>query len=89
MKKSVLISSATLLFLTSCLFIQQWAEPTPEPIPPTAAPSDKPAFESGLVPEYQNIVQEMDDASQYTIKFVIDDDLYHITGSEEVTYTNK
>jgi aminopeptidase N len=89
MKKIFLISITTLLFLTSCLFIQQWAEPTPEPIPPTAAPSDKPAFESGLVPEYQNIVQEMDDASLYTIKFVIDDDLYHITGSEEVTYTNK
>lgn len=88
MKKIFLLSCFTLLFLPSCLLVQQWTGSTPEPLPPTPSPSDKPDFESGLAPEYQNIVQEMENASLYTIEFVIDDDLYHITGSEEVTYTN-
>lgn len=88
MKKIFLLSCFTLLFLPSCLLVQQWAGSTPEPLPPTPSPSDKPDFKSGLAPEYQNIVQEMENASLYTIEFVIDDDLYHITGSEEVTYTN-
>ncbi len=88
MKKIFLISIITLLFLPSCLLIQQWTESTPEPVPPTPLPSDEPNFEGGLTPEYQNIVQEMGDASMYSIEFVIADDLYHITGSEEVTYTN-
>ena len=88
MKKIFLLSIATLLFLPSCLFIQQWTESTPEPIPPTPLPLDKPNFESGLVPEYQSIVQTLADASRYSIKFTIADDLYHITGSEEIIYTN-
>ena len=87
MKNIFLLSCITLLFLTSCLFGGQGTESTPEPIPPTAP--DQFNFESGLVPAYQHIVQEMDDASLYSIKYVIDDDLYHITGSEEVTYTNR
>ncbi len=87
MKNIFLLSCITLLFLTSCLFGGQGTESTPEPIPPIAP--DQFNFESGLVPAYQHIVQEMDDASLYSIKFVIDDDLYHITGSEEVTYTNR
>ena len=87
MKNIFLLSCITLLFLTSCLFGGQGTESTPEPIPPTAP--DQFNFESGLAPAYQHIVQEMDDASLYSIKFVIDDDLYHITGSEEVTYTNR
>ena len=87
MKNIFLLSCITLLFLTSCLPGGQGTESTPEPIPPIAP--DQFNFESGLVPAYQHIVQEMDDASLYSIKFVIDDDLYHITGSEEVTYTNR
>ncbi len=87
MKNIFLLSCITLLFLTSCLFGGQGTESTSEPIPPTAP--DQFNFESGLIPTYQHIVQEMDDASLYSIKFVIDDDLYHITGSEEVTYTNR
>jgi len=88
MKKIFLLSIIMLLFLPSCLLIQQWTESTPEPIPPTLTPSDEPNFEGGLVPEYQDIVQGLDDASMYSIEFVIADDLYHITGSEEIIYTN-
>ncbi len=88
MKKIFLLSIITLLFLPSCLFFTQETDSTPEPIPPTAPPSEEHNFESGLVPEYQSIVQTLDDASLYSIEFVIADDLYHITGSEKVTYTN-
>lgn len=93
MKKIFTLSIITLLFLPSCLLFTQRTESTPEPIPPTTtsptpAPPDQPDFESGLVPEYQSIVQKLKDASLYSIEFVIADDLYHITGSEEVTYTN-
>ncbi len=88
MKKIFLISIITLLFLPSCLLIQQWTESTPETLPPSPTPVYQPSFENGLMPEYQSIVQELEDASLYSLKFVIADDLYHITGSEEVNYTN-
>ncbi|MBL8102721.1 MAG: M1 family metallopeptidase [Anaerolineales bacterium] len=88
MKKILLLSTITLLFLTSCLLFTRRTEATPEPIPPTAPPSDEPSFENGLVPEYRPIVKKLEDASLYSIKFIISDDLYHITGSEEVAYTN-
>lgn len=88
MKKIFSLSVITLLFLPACLFFTQEAESTPEPIPPTASPSDQPNFESGLVPEYQSIVQKLDDASLYSLEFIIADDLYHITGNEKVNYTN-
>jgi len=70
------------LFLTSCLLPGQKAESTPEP------KSTSPDFKSGLVPAYQGIVDDLKDASIYTIKFNIADDMYHITGSESVEYTN-
>lgn len=90
MKKIFSLSIITLLFLTSCLLFSQKAESTAEPIPPTVTSTSVPVtdFESGLIPEYQGIVHELKDASLYTIEFVIADDLYHVTGSEEVTYTN-
>ncbi|MBK8784077.1 MAG: M1 family metallopeptidase [Anaerolineales bacterium] len=88
MKKIFSLSVITLLFLTSCLFFSRKAESTPEPIPPTSTTAPDINFESGLMPEYQGIVQKLKDASLYTIEFVIADDLYHITGSEEVRYTN-
>lgn len=88
MKKIFVLSIITLLFLTSCLLFIPKTESTPEPIPPSPTPSVQTNFEDGLVPEYKSIVQKLDNASLYTIKFVIADDLYHITGSEEVTYTN-
>jgi hypothetical protein len=94
MKKIILLSSITLLFLTTCLFITQWGKSTPEPIPPTPtldipiSPEDRSIYKDGLAPEYQNILNKLPFASMYDIKFDIADDLYHITGNETVTYTN-
>lgn len=88
MKKIFILSAITLLFIPSCLLFSQKAESTPEPIPPSPIPVYQPSFEKGLTPEYQDIVQKLDDASLYSIKFIIADDMYHITGSEEVNYTN-
>jgi hypothetical protein len=88
-KKIFLISSLTLLFLTSCLLFTPKAESTPEPLPPTSPPpSDRSIYREGLAPEYQGVLNELPYASMYDIKFNIADDMYHITGSETVTYTN-
>jgi len=87
--KNIFLLSSTLLFLTLCLFITQWAESTPEPIPPTEpSPTDRSIYKDGLAPEYQNILNELPYASMYEIKFNISDDLVHITGNETVIYTN-
>jgi hypothetical protein len=102
MKRGFLLSS-TLLSLTLCLFITQWAESTPEPLPFTPAPetappldapneppppADRSIYKDGLVPEYQGILDELPYASMYDLKFNIADDLYHVTGNETVIYTN-
>jgi hypothetical protein len=91
MKKIFLLSSITLLFLTACLFITQWAGSTPEPIPPTLTPpipTDRSIYKDGLALEYQGILNKLPYASMYDLKFNIADDLFHITGKETVTYTN-
>ena len=91
--KKIFLPTITLLFLTSCLFITQWTESTPEPIPFTPAPetvppTDRTIYKNGLVLEYQDILRELPYASMYEIKFIIADDLYHIAGNETVIYTN-
>ena len=96
MKKIIILSIITLLFLTSCLFFSRIAESTPNPIPPsptpvqeiTSTPAPDIGFENGLMPEYQSALKELKDASLYTIELKISDDLFHIIGSEEVRYTN-
>ncbi|MDP2777644.1 MAG: M1 family metallopeptidase [Anaerolineales bacterium] len=88
MKRFFLLSSLALLYLTSCLLLRQQAESKPEPIPPTLSPTDPPDFESGLIPEYHGILQELSDASLYSVEFIIADDLVHISGTEKVIYTN-
>jgi hypothetical protein len=71
------------------MFITQWAESTPEQIPPTQpSPTDRSIYKDGLAPEYQDILNKLPYASMYDIKFNIADDLYNITGNETVTYTN-
>ncbi len=88
MKKILLLTSLTLPLLTSCLLPSQKTESTPQPIPPTLSPTDRSIYKDGLVPEYQNILNELPYASMYDIKFSIADDLFNITGNETVTYTN-
>ena len=101
MKKIFLLSSA-LLFLTLCLFITKWTESTPKQIPHTSTPrsipstsvpesippADRSIYKDGLAPEYQGVLNKLPYASMYDIKFNIANDLYHITGSETVIYTN-
>jgi len=88
MKKIFSLSVITLLFLTSCLLFSPKAVSTPEPLTPTLTSTPEFNFESGLMPEYQGIVHELKNASLYTIELNMADDLYHVTGSEEVRYTN-
>ena len=91
MKPIFLFSNLTLLFLTSCLLFSKPPESTPGQIPPTAtakSPNDRSIYRDGLTPEYQPILDQLSYASMYDIKFNIADDLFHITGSETVIYTN-
>src|SRR5687768_3411258 len=78
------------LLLVSCsLFL-----PTPTPsLPPGSDPlqtawEDRSIFKAGLVASEQAVLDELDNASIYHIEFKIADDLYHVTGTEEVKYTN-
>ena len=91
MKPIFLLSSLTLLFLTSCLLFSKPTESTPQQIPPTAtatSPNDRSIYRNGLTPEYQPILDLLPYASMYDIRFNIADNLFHITGSETVIYTN-
>ncbi len=86
--KNIFLFSITLLFLTSCLPLPPQTDSTPEPTPPAISPTDRSVYKDGLIPEYQNILNKLPYASMYDIKFIIADDLYHITGQETVLYTN-
>lgn len=90
MKNNLLLTIITLLLLTSCLLPSQGGTSTPEPIPPTSTstPTDRSIYKDGLNPVYHSILNELPYASLYSIDFVIADDLYHVTGSETVIYTN-
>ena len=87
-KKVLLFPIITLLFMNSCRLLELQAESTPEPAPPTLSPIEQFDFEDGLNPEYRGVLQNLSDASFYSIEFIIADDLYHITGSETIHYTN-
>jgi aminopeptidase N len=49
---------------------------------------DRSIFKDGLVSSEQSTLNELPDASVYHLEFNIEEDLYHITGTEEVRYTN-
>jgi len=49
---------------------------------------DRSIFQSGLVKSQQHILHELNGASVYHLEFNIADDMYHITGTEQVQYTN-
>ena len=64
-------------------------------ITPTAIPDlfdtpwgDRSIFRGGLVTSEQSVLDELPNASVYHLEFNIAEDLYHITGTEEVRYTN-
>ena len=94
MMKRLLASLLALsLFLPSC------TSPTPTPNSPTPTSTLKPdpmqtawddrsIFKNGLVASEQSVLNELRGASIYHIEFTIADNLYQITGAEEVYYTN-
>ena len=86
------------LILASCTSTSPTRDsPNPPPEPPTATPipdpmntpwDDRAIFQSGLVGSAQHVLDELNGASIYHIEFTIADNLYEITGTQEVQYTN-
>lgn len=80
------------LLLVSCSIFKpaETHVPTPTTPPdPLKTPwEDRSLFKSGLVASEQTSLDELKGASVYHLEFAINDDLYHITGTEEVRYTN-
>lgn len=80
------------LLLASCTF----PSPTPD-TPPTSTLKpdlmttpwdDRSLFKAGLVASAQSALDELDGASVYHLELAIAENLYQISGSEEVRYTN-
>lgn len=80
--------------LVACLLAACGAIPTPAR---TVVPDrdldrlvpDLPVFREGLIASVQPILANMEGASMYRLEFVIDQDLAHVNGREEVRYTNR
>ncbi len=79
------------LLLASCTSSQPQTDSptsTPEPDPMQTPWGDRSLFKNGLVASQQHVLNELNGASVYHIEFTIADNLYEITGTEEVQYTN-
>ncbi|MBN2115635.1 MAG: M1 family metallopeptidase [Anaerolineales bacterium] len=80
------------LVLVSCSVFQPKATPTatPSPVPDIFDTpwEDRSLFKSGLVTAEQATLDELPNASVYHLEFKIADDNYHVTGTEQVRYTN-
>ena len=88
----------SVLFLLLTLVLNACAPPQPTATS-TAAPTplpdlfdtpweDRSLFKSGLVASEQSVLDELPNASVYHIEFNIEEDIYHISGMQEVRYTN-
>jgi peptidase M1-like protein len=83
-------------FLSLSLLIVSCASPTLTAAPaptqnsnPLQTPwADRSIFQSGLVTSEQHVLNELKGASVYHLEFNIADDIYHVSGMEEVQYTN-
>ena len=76
------------LLLISCSVLTPTATPPPGPDLLKTPWEDRSIFKPGLVASEQPVLDELDTASIYHIEFKIADDIYHLTGAEEVRYTN-
>jgi len=92
---SLLSISLILASCTSTSPTQDFPTSTPEPPTPTPLPDpmttpwdDRTIFEAGLVGSERHVLTELEGASVYHIEFTIADNLYEISGTEEVRYTN-
>ncbi len=89
-------------FLSLSLLLVSCSLPAPQPTPaastPTSTPTlndpmqipwdDRSIFSSGLVRSEQGALDGLGHASVYHLDIVIADDLYHVSGMEEVRYIN-
>ena len=86
-------------FLSLSLLLASCTSPSPTPVPTTntSTPNpdpmqsswdDRSPFQKGLVTSEQSVLNELQGASVYHIELRIEDNLYQITGTEEVHYTN-
>lgn len=62
--------------------------PTSEPDPIDTSWEDRSIFEAGLVSSAQSILNKLPHASIYHLELNISEDLIHVTGNEQVRYTN-
>jgi len=76
------------LILASCSFPPLTATPPRTPNPTDIPWDDRSIFNNGLIASQQHVLNEIKGASVYRIEFNIADDIYHVTGHEEVQYTN-
>ena len=90
MKRIVLLISLSLIFVSCSV-----PPPATTTVTATAEPDlfdipweDRSIFKTGLVASEQSVLNELKNASVYHIEFKIAEDLYHITGTEEVRYIN-
>ena len=91
MKKNTAAYLTFGLLLVSCAISQPTAIPSPTevlPDPFNTPWEDRSIFKAGLVDAQQSVLNELPGASIYHIEIAIDDDLHHITGTQEVQYTN-
>ncbi|HET6821466.1 MAG TPA: hypothetical protein VFH34_02395, partial [Anaerolineales bacterium] len=88
-----------IFFISASFLFASCSVPTPTTASVTATSDSEPdlfatpwedrsPFKSGLVASEQSILSELPHASVYHIEFNIAEDLYHISGMEEVRYTN-
>lgn len=83
-----------LLFLSFVLISCSTPQPTATTVPTPQGDifdtswEDHSLFKNGLVASAQPILNELPNASVYHLEFNIADDIYHVTGTEEVRYTN-
>ncbi len=92
MKRFFIILISVSLFIASCSVPPPAATATATI---TAVPDlfdtpweDRSLFKNGLIASEQSVLDELPNASVYHLEFNIAEDLYHITGTEEVRYTN-
>ena len=91
--KNIIASLLSLsLLLASCSISRPVATPIPTPTtPPDPLKTpweNRSLFKDGLVASEQSSLDQLNGASVYHLEFAINNDLYHITGTEEVQYTN-
>ncbi len=88
--KRLFVSLLTLsLLLVSCSLLRPATTPTPPPDDLFSTPwDDRSPFKAGLVGSAQTVLNELPDASVYHLEFTIGDDIFHVTGTEQVRYTN-